>query len=414
MRYKDTNKSLPEIARELKVGALVEGTVHEVGKNVRLQLQVFDPEERTLLAETYERAAADILMMYGEIARAMAGRLHVKLTAEEETSLAKARQVNPEAYDLVLQGSYALKFTAADLDAAMRYYELALEKDPNFAPAYASISNVWVTRQQIGFTLPSEAGPKAKAAVRRALELDETLPIAHSVLAQVLTWTDWDWAEAGREWEKSIELGPDDKGTLAAYSHYLMIVGRRDEAMRQIERAVELDPVFPPIDFYAIVLLCAHRYDDSIVQARRALHLDPHDNVALNALFWALHESGQHDEAIKAAIRYYACWLPDALDIREALERGYAEEGYAGAFRRVADVEAARHAGEPGIAWDSACCYMFAGDTVRALDWLEKAIAQRDPNAPYANCIPLWDPVRSDPRFQDLLRKMNLPMDEKE
>jgi TolB-like protein len=158
MRYKDTNKSLPEIARELKVGALVEGTVHEVGKNVRLQLQVFDPEERTLLAETYERAAADILMMYGEIARAMAGRLHVKLTAEEETRLAKARQVNPEAYDLVLQGNYAQKLTAADLDAAMRYYELALEKDPNFAPAYYAISLVWIQRQQMGFTLPSEAG----------------------------------------------------------------------------------------------------------------------------------------------------------------------------------------------------------------------------------------------------------------
>jgi TolB-like protein/Tfp pilus assembly protein PilF/predicted Ser/Thr protein kinase len=413
MRYKDTDKSLPEIARELNVDALVEGTVHEAGKNVRLQLQVFDPEERSLLAETYEQAGTDVLAMYGEIARAIAGRVHIKLTAEEETRFVKAPQVNPEAYEAWLQGKYTLSYTAEDLDAAMRYYELALEKDPNFAPAYADISNVWVTRQQMGFTLPSEAGPKAKAAVRRALELDETLPRAHSVLAQVLTWIDWDWAAAGREWEKSIELGPDDKGTLAAYSHYLMIVGRRDEAMGQIERAVELDPVSPPTAFYAINLLCAHRYDDSIVQARRKLRLDPHNLVALTALFWALHESGKHDEAIKAAIRYYACWLPDAPDVREALERGYAEEGYAGAWRRAADVEASRHAEEPGIAFDAACCYMFAGDMARALDWLEKAIAQRDPNAPYANCLPLWDPVHSDPRFQDLLRKMNLPTGKK-
>jgi tetratricopeptide (TPR) repeat protein len=177
----------------------------------------------------------------------------------------------------------------------------------------------------------------------------------------------------GREWEKSIELLPDAVGARANYSHYLMIVGRRDEAMRQIERAVELEPVTPPASFYAAVLYMAHRYDDSIVQARRALRLDPHDNVALNVLFLALHESGQHDEAIKTAIRYYASWLPDALDIREALERGYAEEGYAGAWRRLADI-------------------------------------QRDPNAPYANCLPIWDPVRSDPRFQALLPKMNLPV----
>jgi tetratricopeptide (TPR) repeat protein len=190
-----------------------------------------------------------------------------------------------------------------------------------------------------------------------------------------------------------------------------MIVGRPDEALRQIERAVELEPVTPPAAFYAVVLYCAHRYDDSIVQARRELRLDPHSNVALNVLFLALHESGQHDEAIKTAIRYYASWLPDALDIREALERGYAEEGYAGAFRRAADVEVSRHVEVPGIAWDAACNgYMIAGDTARALDWLEKAIAQRDPNAPYANCLPIWDPVRSDARFQALLRKMNLPV----
>jgi tetratricopeptide (TPR) repeat protein len=355
----------------------------------------------------------DILMMYGEIARAMAGRLHVKLTAEEETRLVKARQVNPEAYNLVLLGNAAQKLTAADLDAAMHYYELALEKDPNFAPAYYSISIVWLQRQQMGFVLSSEAGPKAKAAARRAMELDETLPDAHIILAAILTWTDWDWEAAGREWEKSIELDPNNSAARANYAHYLMIVGRRDEAMRQIERAVELQPEFPPASFYAAVLYMAHRYDDSIVQARRALRLDPHDQVALGILVGALHKSGQHDEAIKVAIRSYANWLPETLDIREALESGYAEEGYAGAFRRAADVEVSRHVEVPGIAYDAAGNYMIAGDTARALDWLEKAIAQRSPNAPYVNCDPLRDPVRSDTRFQALLRKMNLPVDEK-
>jgi tetratricopeptide (TPR) repeat protein len=200
----------------------------------------------------------------------------------------------------------------------------------------------------------------------------------------------------------------------AGYSTYLMVIGRRDEAMRQIERAVELDPVNSyTAARYASVLYYARRYDDSIAQARRALRLEPDDIMALSVLVGALHESGQQDEAIKAAIVSYASWLPDKPDIREALERGYAEEGYAGAFRRAADIEVSRYAEEPGIARDAAGNYILAGDTAKALDWLEKAIALHDPHVPSANCEPLWDPVRSDSRFQALLRKMNLPVDEK-
>jgi hypothetical protein len=147
------------------------------------------------------------------------------------------------------------------------------------------------------------------------------------------------------------------------------------------------------------------------VQARRALRLEPNHPTALNVLFLALHERGQHDEAIKAAILFYVRLLPDKPDIREAFERGYAEEGYAGAFRRAADFEVSHYAEKPGIAFGAAFDYMTAGDAARTLDWLEKTIAQHDPNASYVNSLPLWDSVRRDTRFRDPLRKMGLPAD---
>jgi serine/threonine protein kinase/Tfp pilus assembly protein PilF len=415
MHYKKMSTPLDQIGRELNVGYVLEGSAQKEGTRVRITAELVKVKDQTQLwSDSIEREMSGILVLQNEVAQKVAGALALKLLPAEQARLASAKSVNPEAYEACLLGDHIANLNAADLEAAMRYYELALEHDPDYAPAYAGIAGVWIARQQAGFTLPSEAGPKAKAAARRALELDETLPSAHTMLAAILTWTDWDWEAAGREWEKSIELAPDDAAAHASYSLYLMIVGRRDEAMRQIERAVELDPVTPYVAaVYALDLAVARRYDDSIVQARRALRLEPNHPTASNVLVFALHGSGQHDEAIKAASRYYADRLPDAPDIREALERGYAEEGYAGAFRRAADVEVSRHVEVPGIAWDAAGNYILAGDTARALDWLEKAIAQHDPNAPFANCLPIWDPVRSDPRFQALLRKMNFPVDEK-
>jgi tetratricopeptide (TPR) repeat protein len=196
-------------------------------------------------------------------------------------------------------------------------------------------------------------------------------------------------------------------GAQEMYSHVLMIVGRPDEAMPQIERAVELDPFnVMTVGFYSVDLYCARRYDEAIAQARKALSMQPDAPLALATLMLALHETKQHDEMIAAAKKLYAGWYPD---VGQALERGYAGRDYPGAWRRAAEVEAARHGKEPGAAFDIANCALFAGDTTHALDWLEKACDDRDPNMPYISCEPLFDPLRSEPRFQALLRRMNLP-----
>ena len=178
--------------------------------------------------------------------------------------------------------------------------------------------------------------------------------------------------------------------------------------MRQIERAVELDPFnVITVTFYAVNLYCARRYDEAIAQARKALAMQPDSLPAQAALSVALHATNRHDEMITAARTIYAGWYPD---VGKALDQAYAGRDYAGAWRRAAEIEAARHGGDPGVAFDIAQNYLMAGDGGRALDWLEKACDDREPAMPYINCFPLFDPIRSDPRFQALLRKMNLPV----
>ena len=412
MRYKESDKSLPEIAKELNVDAVVDGTVYQVGESVRVRVQLIDafPEERHLWAQTYERATTDVFVMYSEMARAIADKTQVKLTAEEEIRLASARQVNPEAYDAYLMGSYHWKkLTRAGFDTAQRYFELALKKDPSYAPAHAGVAIVWAGRGQMGITPPLETGPKAKAAALEAIALDDNSAEAHWALAGVKTWIDWDWIGAEPEWQRTLELNPNDATAHAYYSHFLAIMGRIDEAIPHIELALELDPFNALFhSLYAAVLNYHSRYDEAIAAARTALAMQPDLPTGLSQLRLALRAQGMHDEILAAQRESYA----HDSELAAALERGLEEAGYEGAQRRVADVLAARYNKPGGFrARIIAQLYFHAGDKDLAIDWFEKAYEEHDPNLPYLG-RPLWNPLRSDPRFQDLLRRIGLPLDE--
>jgi TolB-like protein len=409
MRYKKTEAPIDQIGRELGVEYVLEGSAQREGSRVRITAELIRVRGQTQLwADSFEREMSGILALQSDVARNVASALALKLLPAEKTSLANVRSVNAEAYELYLRGLQQRDtLTAAGLDAAQRYFELALAKDTDFALAYAGIANVWACRAQMEITPPREAGPKAKAAALKAMALDDTIAAVHASMGGILAWVDWDWAGAERELRRAVEVGPDTMGAQEMYSHVLMIVGRPDEAMPQIERAVELDPFnVMTVGFYSVDLYCARRYDEAIAQARKALSMQPDAPLALATLMLALHETKQHDEMIAAAKKLYAGWYPD---VGQALERGYAGRDYPGAWRRAAEVEAARHGKEPGAAFDIANCALFAGDTPHALDWLEKACDDRDPNMPYISCEPLFDPLRSEPRFQALLRRMNLP-----
>jgi TolB-like protein/Tfp pilus assembly protein PilF/predicted Ser/Thr protein kinase len=410
MKYKGLKKPVPEIARELKVKAVVEGAVHRVGGNVRIRLELIDalPEERNLWTETYDRAMTDVLIMYGEMARAIAGKIRVRLAPKEQTRLASARQVNPEAYQAYLKGVfYWSKLTRPDLESAEHYFELALEKDPNYASAYAGIAEVWAGRLQQGLAPAIEAAPKAKAAAAKALELDDTLADVHYTLAGIKTWMDWDWAGGDAEYRRAIELNPNSADPRAYYSHLLNILKRPEEAMAQIKRALELDPLNSLFQaLYAMDLMYTRRYDDAIASLRKTLEISPHDLVALSTLRSAYHMKQMYPEALEIWKRSYA--ERNDGEAEDALARGFAEAGYRGALRRVAEALIARSRSAYVPAWQIGTLYTRAGMEKEALEWLEKAYLAHDPNMPYIGVDPIFDNLRDSAGFKDLLRRMNL------
>jgi len=416
MQYKDTDKSLPEIARELNVDAVVEGTVYEVGDNVRLKLQLFDalPEERNLLAETYERAGTDVLIMYGEIAQAIADKLLVELTAEEETRFAKARQVNPKAYEACLLGwSHWSKLSPADLEKAQQYFESALEEDPDYALAHIGMFVALSTRAQIGLVPPGEIMPEAKPYLLKALELDDTLAEAHFAMAAMKTWFEWDWEGGEVSFLRAIKLNPNYAMGRAYYSNLLCYLKRNEEAAAQGALALELDPLNSLfMSMYANTLYYLRRYDEAIAQSRNALRTSPNNPQAHAVLWLVFHLKRQYDEALDGAKAFYAAL--ELTPVVEAMSSGYETGGYPGAMLAAAETLAAIsqqvYIGPCFIAYP----YAAAGETEKALEWLEKGFEIGDPNMPYMAEPIFVDLLHNEPRYQDLLRKMNLTVDEKE
>ncbi len=409
MRFKGSNTPLKKIAQELRVAALITGAVLRSGDRVRISAQLIDPAtDAQLWAHSYERDVSDVLSLQNEIVSAVTREVKVKLTPQEETRLASARKVIPQAYEAYLMGlSHWYKLTRPDLDSALQYFELALEKDPNYAQAYAGIAGVWVGRQQQGFVPTLEAAPRAKAAAAKALELDGTLAEVHYTLAGIRTWTDWDWEGGEAEYRRAIELNPNYPDPRTGLSHLLNILGRPEEAMAQIERALELDPLNALFrGFYAMDLMYARRYDDAIALLRDTLKNSPNDPVALSTLRSAYHMKHMYAEALEAWKASYAA--RGDHEAEEALARGFKEAGYQGALRHVAEMLVARSATAYVTPWQIGTLYTRAGRNDEALDWLEKAFQAHDPNMPYLSVDPIFDALRGNPRFQALLRRMNL------
>jgi len=413
MTYKGMGKSLPEIARELNVDALVEGTVLRVGDSVRIRVQLIEafPEERNLWAQTYDREMADVLVMYKEMARAIVNKARVELTEQEEAILASTRQVNPEAYRAYNKGVFHLmKLSSQDLEIARRYFELAIEKDPNYALAYLGISAVWGGFSIQGLVSPSEAETKSKEANQKAIELGPSLPEVQLDIANGKVWGtgEWDWEGAEKAYLRAIELNPNYAHARAYYSYFLFYMKRPEEAMAQIERALELDPFNARYrSIYAWDLMYARRFDEAVEHLRETLRTSPTDQMTLSALKSAYHLTGKHEKAMEV----WKTWFSSRgeREDEEALIRGYEEGGYYRALSRVADVKVERRKTTFVSPWQIATLYTRAGKNDEALEWLEIAYEERDPNFSYICIDPIFDDLRDDPRFKELLRHLNLP-----
>jgi TolB-like protein/predicted TPR repeat methyltransferase len=411
MRYKGSDKPLSEVARELNVDAIVEGSVAREGDRVAVTAQLIEAATETnLWADRYEREISSIMALQADVARAIAREIQVTLTPQEEALLASSREVDPEAYEAYLKGmAQFYELTPAGLEAAQHYFEQALEKDPNYAQAHGGLALVWGGRQQMGLTPVAEATPKAKAAAQRALEIDDSVAEAHYALAVIRAWSDWDWDGAEPAFQRAIELKPNWADVRAYYSHYLLITGRTEEAIAQMEQAVEIDPYNALVRvFNGVVLENTGRCEEALGFYRSTLEAAPNNPVAMGGIVRAYYCLEDYEQTYKSAVALWAArGRPEAV---AALENGYTEGGFEGAMSALADwLEETATDIEP--CGSASVELAWAGRTEEALDCLELLFEAHHPHMPYigVNAIYTVPSLRNEPRLQELLRQMELP-----
>jgi serine/threonine protein kinase/Tfp pilus assembly protein PilF len=410
MQYKNARKSVPLIGRELGVKAVIEGSVMRSGSRVRITAQLIRAaSDEHLWAESFDRDLSDVLTLSGNVARIIASKVRVALTPSEEARLSAHRPVIPEAYEAFLKGRYHWnKRTAEELKKAIEYFNQAIEKDPGYALAYAGLGQTYATLPEYGGLPSKEYYPRAEAAARRALELDQNLADAQAVLGLVKMQYAWDWSGAEREFKKAIELNPNYPTAHHWYNLLLLDEGRLDEAMNEIKRAQELDPLSLVINVnIGNVLHFMRRYDEAIKQFKKTLELDENFALAHLALGDAYCQKRMFAEAITEyqKVRLLVGSGPYGLG---SLGYVYARSGRVSEARRVLDQLLAFSKQGYVVSYGIALVYNGMGERDAALQRLEKACEEYDRFVPSLKVEPRWDDLRSDVRFKALLQKTGL------
>jgi TolB-like protein len=404
-RFKNSNLPIKEIARELGVASIMEGSVSKIGNNIRIIVQLIDSKtEAQIWSESYNKGVSDIFLIQRKVAQNVARRLKAVVTPQSRKLIGKKTTINMAAYEAYWRGMlYYRKLNRNDLEIALKYFELAKEKDPGFALAYAGIGRVWRGMQQLSMISVQEGAPKAEAAVERAIEIDSTYSEVNQLMGGIRTWTNWDWIGGEAFYRKAIKLNPQNADAHSSFSHLLSVTGRCDEAMKHIAIALDLDPMNSMIlSFYGVDLMFVRRYEDAVKAFQKALDLDPSQGLGINIII-ALYFAGKEDEALEMSKKYW-----NDQDYLTALNEGYKEGGFRSAEKRLADALAKRSDTEFIPAYGVAVQYALADDRGNAIHWLEKAYKEHNPNLPYL-LLPVYDNLREDTHFQDLCRKMNLP-----
>jgi len=408
MRYQRSGKALPDIAKELHVDAVVEGSVMRSGDRVRITAQLIQAStDKHLWAKGYERSLTDVLSMQDEVARDIAGEIRIQLTPQEQGRLVGSRQVNTEAHDAYLRGRYHWdKHTEEQYKEAKKDFEQAVAIDANYAPAYVGLANYFWATDELA---PSVAMPKAKEYAEKALAIDDTLSGAHATLAAVKFNADWDWAGAEKEFKRALELNPSDAEAHQLYCVYLSAMGRADEALAQIRAMQELDPVSVTTAASAgWTLYFARQYDRAIDQCQKALELEPNNAGARACIGEAQLAKRNYDNAIEQCRIAVTLSANDPVRLA-ALGRAYALAGKPDEARKVIAglrAEAARHYVP---AYFVATVYAALGEKNEAFGALDQARSQRDSYLTWVKVDDALDPLRSDARFASLLRRINLP-----
>lgn len=411
--YTDSRKPLREIAAELGVSSIVEGSVTRDGERVRITIQLIDARTDThIWAESFDRELTNIISLQQEAARSIAQKIDVVLTPEEKSRLAGAPRVRPEAYESYLRGMFHwYKLTPEDVQKTLQHLDEALSVDPDYAPAHSGIAAAWGAIHQMGVFQPAFARQKVKDAVEKALELDPELAQAHFTYGAYYTWCTWDWQKAEPSFQRAVELNPNFPDAYAFYSHYLSIVGRFDEAETQIRRALDLDPFNPLMRaLYGVDLMIWKRTDDALEQFQMVLQTAPDHWLAVEQLRVIYHRRGMFEEALDSTKSLYETLGNPS--VAEALDSGYEVGGYKTAMVCAGDALAEQAETTFIQPTQIAIFYGMADEVDKAADWLEKAFYIRDPDLPYLKYAPRFSTaVMENPRVKDIVRRMNYPAD---
>jgi TolB-like protein/DNA-binding winged helix-turn-helix (wHTH) protein/Tfp pilus assembly protein PilF len=381
MVYKGARKPLPQIARELNVDAVVEGTVLRSGNQVRITAQLIEAStDKHLWSQSYEGELRDTLALQQRVAGAIADQIRINLTPQEQAVLKSAKAINPEAYESYLKGRYFWnKRTADGLKVALAYFNQAIEEDPKYAQAYSGLADTYALLGdwQYAVMTPKEAFPKAKAAAIKALELDSALGEAHNSLAFVLDGFDWDLDSGGKEFRRAIELNPGYATAHHWYAWHLSLLGRYDEAIAEMKKAENLDPLSLIINAdLAELLVLAHSYDESIRQSRKTIEMDPNFALAHNQLAQAYLQEHRYEEAV-AELQKAVQLSGDSPTCIANLARAYVASGKRSeALQLLGDLKKRSNPGYSNAS-EIAMIYASLGDADQAMNWLERVADRR-------------------------------------
>jgi serine/threonine protein kinase/tetratricopeptide (TPR) repeat protein len=410
-RYKGQAIAPEKIGRDLNVRTVVTGRVARRGDSFVVGAELIDVgKDSQLWGDQYSQELSDILGIQQQISKAIADNLRIELSGTEQQQLAKRDTESAEAYQLYLRGRYSWnKRTAEDVKQGLAYFQQAIEKDPGYALAYAGVADSYAVGGGGYLGLSAhESRPKAKAAALKALQLDDSLAEAHTTLADTYLYYDWDFAKAEQEFRRAITANPNYPTAHQWYAECLYSVGRYDEAIAEAKRAQQLDPLSPIIsESVAAALFYARKYDDAIEQSKKALQMDANLSESHWDLADAYVQKKMYPEA--AAEWQKALTLSGESALATTFGEAYRLSGFEGALRAWTDQASKNSLASSLHSYGVARLFVLLGKKDEAMSWLQKGLAARAGGMVFLKCDPVFDPLRSDPAFQAIIRKMNFP-----
>lgn len=410
MRYKGVRKPLAQIARELDVDAVVEGEVLRSNDRVRVTAQLIaTAEDRHIWAEAYDRDLRDVMALQSDVARSIASAIRARVTPMELARITPARRMDPGAYEAYLKGRYFFeKRTSEGIYKGLEFFEQAIRKDPQYAQAYAGLAKTYQILGSYEMLPPNESYPKARQAADKALQLDGALSEAYTARGLVASLYEWDWDAAEKDFQNAFIVNSNDATAHHWYAEHLINVGQADRAIAELERALELDPLSLPINAtLGRVYRDARKYEESINQCRKTLDLDPDFALAHWCLGVSYVAEKQYAEAITEMQRANTVGKSPLY----IYGLGYAYAAAGNKTRARAIIEELKQESHTTYmpAVFIAAIYGELAEKNRAFVWLQRAYDERDPQITYLLLDPFMDPLRADPRFNDLVRKVGFP-----